>query len=151
MESLFGTAMGQGASVIFLPGGSRLFSTGDDSDHLYLLRSGRLGVFRHDEDHLELGLIVVIIRPGELVGEMSLIGGIGALHGDLVMALRDSDLLAIPRDDFMAAIDARPELMMALSRKMIQRAQPSTHTNTPNVFAFFFAGRKRPIRRRCSR
>ncbi len=142
LESLFGTAMGQGASVISLPGGSRLFSTGDDSDHLYLLRSGRLGVFRHDEDHLELGLIG-IIRPGEPVGEMSLIGG--TAHTATVMALRDSDLLAIPRDDFMAAIDARPELMMALSRKMIQRARPSAQANTPNVFAFFSLSEK-PIR-----
>ena len=142
LESLFGTAMGQGASVISLPGGSRLFSTGDESDHLYLLRSGRLGVFRHDEDHLELGLIG-IVRPGEPVGEMSLIGG--TAHTATVMALRDSDLLAIPRDDFMAAIDARPELMMALSRKMIQRARPSAQANTPNVFAFFSVSEK-PVR-----
>ncbi len=144
LESLFGTAMGQGASVISLPGGSRLFSTGDESDHLYLLRSGRLGVFRHDEDHLELGLIG-IVRPGEPVGEMSLIGG--TAHTATVMALRDSDLLAIPREDFMAAIDARPELMMALSRKMIERARPNAPANTPNVFAFFSVSEKpaRPL------
>ncbi|MGZ3297878.1 MAG: patatin-like phospholipase family protein [Asticcacaulis sp.] len=144
LESLFGTVLGQGASVISLPGGSRLFSTGDDSDHLYLLRSGRLGVFRHDEDHLELGLIG-IIRPGEPVGEMSLIAG--TAHTATVMALRDSDLLAIPREDFMAAIDSRPELMMALSRKMIERARPNAPANTPNVFAFFSVSDKpaRPL------
>lgn len=134
LESLFGTALGKSASVISLPGGSRLFSTGDDSDHLYLLRSGRLGAFRHDEDHDELSLIG-IIRPGEPVGEMSLIAG--TQHSATVMALRDSDLLSLPREDFLQALDSRPELLMALSRKMMERARRETASVTPNVFAFF--------------
>lgn len=134
LESLFGTALGQSASVISLPGGSRLFEAGDDSDHLYLLRSGRLGAFRHDEDHEELSLIG-IIRPGEPVGEMSLIAG--THHTSTVMALRDSDLLAMPRDDFLTAMDSRPELLMALSRKMMERARREVPNVTPNVFAFF--------------
>ncbi len=134
LESLFGTALGEGASLISLPGGSRLFSVGDESDHLYLLRSGRLGAFRHDEDHDELSLIG-IIRPGEPVGEMSLIAG--TPHSATVMALRDSDLLAMPRDDFFKAIDAHPDLLIALSRKMIERARRDVPAVTPNVFAFF--------------
>lgn len=137
LESLFGTALGHSASVISLPGGSRLFDTGDDSDHLYLLRSGRLGAFRHDEDHDELSLIG-IIRPGEPVGEMSLIAG--TQHSATVMALRDSDLLSIPRDDFLRALDTRPELLMALSRKMMERARRQAPNVTPNVFAFFALG-----------
>ncbi len=142
LESLFGTALGQGASLISLPGGSRLFSAGDESDHLYLLRSGRLGAFRHDEDHDELSLIG-IIRPGEPVGEMSLIAG--THHTTTIMALRDSDLLAMPREDFLAAIDSRPDLLMALSRKMIERARRDVPAVTPNVFAFFSLGEP-PIR-----
>jgi NTE family protein len=134
MESLFGTALGQSASLISLPGGSRLFSAGDESDHLYLLRSGRLGAFRHDEDHDELSLIG-IIRPGEPVGEMSLIAGTS--HSSTVMALRDSDLLAMPRDAFFAAMESRPELTLALARKMIERARRETPNVTPNVFAFY--------------
>ncbi|HVZ29104.1 MAG TPA: patatin-like phospholipase family protein [Asticcacaulis sp.] len=134
LESLFGTALGQGASLISLPGGSRLFSAGDESDHLYLLRSGRLGAFKHDEDHDELSLIG-IIKPGEPVGEMSLIAG--THHTSTVMALRDSDLLAMPRDDFLAAIDSRSDLLLALSRKMVERARRDVPSVTPNVFAFF--------------
>ena len=134
LESLFGTALGKSASLISLPGGSRLFSAGDESDHLYLLRSGRLGAFRHDEDHDELSLIG-IVRPGEPVGEMSLIAG--THHTTTIMALRDSELLAMPREDFLAAIDSRPELLMALSRKMIERARRDVPAVTPNVFAFF--------------
>ena len=133
LENLFGTALGQSASLISLPGGSRLFSAGDESDHLYLLRTGRLGAFKLDEDHDELSL-VGIIKPGEPVGEMSLIAG--THHNYTVMALRDSDLLAMPRDEFLAAMDSRPELLMALSRKMIERARHDIPAVTPNVFAF---------------
>lgn len=142
LENLFGTALGQSASVISLPGGSRLFSAGDESDQLYLLRSGRLGAFRHDEDHDELSLIG-IIRPGEPVGEMSLIAG--THHTSTVMALRDSDLLAMPRNDFLRALDSRPELLIALSRKMMERARRNAPNVTPNVFAFFALCEK-PIR-----
>ena len=142
LEALFGTALGQSASLISLPGGSRLFSAGDESDHLYLLRSGRLGAFKHDEDHDELSLIG-IIRPGEPVGEMSLIAG--THHTSTVMALRDSDLLAMPRDEFLTAMDSRPELLMALSRKMMERARRDVPTVTPNVFAFYALAEK-PIR-----
>ncbi|MGA9658007.1 MAG: patatin-like phospholipase family protein [Asticcacaulis sp.] len=134
LESLFGTSLGQSASLISLPGGSRLFSAGDESDHLYLLRSGRLGAFRHDEDHDELSLIG-IIRPGEPVGEMSLIAGTN--HTSTVMALRDSDLLAMPREDFLNAMESMPDLTLALARKMIERARRETPNMTPNVFAFY--------------
>lgn len=134
LESLFGTSLGQSASLISLPGGSRLFSAGDESDHLYLLRSGRLGAFRHDADHDDLSLIG-IIRPGEPVGEMSLIAG--TQHTSTVMALRDSDLLAMPREEFLNAMESRPELILALSRKMIERARRETPNITPNVFAFY--------------
>lgn len=134
LEKLFGTALGHSASLISLPGGSHLFSAGDESDHLYLLRSGRLGVFRHDEDHDELCLIGVI-RPGEPVGEMSLIAG--TAHTYTVMALRDSDLVAMPRDAFLQVMDQKPELLMALARKMIERARRDIPAVTPNVFAFY--------------
>lgn len=134
LESLFGTSLGEGASLISLPGGSRLFSAGDESDHLYLLRSGRLGVFRHDED-TEDPTLIGIIRAGEPVGEMSLIAG--TYHTSTVMALRDSDLLAMPRDDFLKAIDSRPDLLLALSRKIIDRARRHLPAVSPNVFAFF--------------
>ena len=142
LESLFGTALGQSASLISLPGGSRLFSAGDESDHLYLLRSGRLGAFRHDEDHDELSLIG-IIRPGEPVGEMSLIAG--THHTSTVIALRDSDLLAMPREEFFDAMESKPELTLALARKMIERAKRETPNVTPNVFAFYTLS-EQPIR-----
>jgi len=127
------------ASWITLTGGARLFSAGDESEHLYLLRSGRLGVFRHDDDQQGLHLIGVI-RPGEPAGEMSLIAG--TPHSSTAIALRDCELMVLPRDAFFAAIEKAPDVLLALSKQMIERARSATpregrRHNTPNVFAFF--------------
>lgn len=140
LARLFNTPSGlKAASWITLTGGTRLFSTGDDSDHLYLLRTGRMGVFRHDDDQQGLHLIGVI-KPGEPVGEMSLIAD--TPHTSTVIALRDCELMVLPKDDFLKAIEAAPDVLLALSKQMIERARSGTpregrRHNTPNVFAFF--------------
>ncbi|GGZ43069.1 patatin-like phospholipase family protein [Asticcacaulis endophyticus] len=139
LAKLFATTALEAASWITLTGGSRLFSAGDDSDHLYLVRTGRLGVFRQNEDDGELNLIGVI-KPGEPAGEMSLIAG--TEHTSTVIALRDTDLLALPRDAFFEAASKSPEVMLALAQKMILRAREvqtrgSQQLHNPNVFAFF--------------
>ena len=84
------------ASWFALTGGEPLFAAGDDADSLYLLRSGRLGVFRREEG--QPPYFVGVIRPGEPVGEMALIAGTS--HTSDVVALRDSEILALPRDAF---------------------------------------------------
>ncbi|MBC6981992.1 patatin-like phospholipase family protein [Caulobacter sp. 17J80-11] len=116
-----------------LPGGERLFSAGEAADAVYLLRVGRLGVFRREEGqdpHL-LG----VVKPGEPVGEMALIAG--TPHTSTVVALRDSELIALPRDAFFAAARQMPELMTELARLMILRArQTGAHAAEPTVFGF---------------
>jgi len=57
------------ASWFALTEGDRLFSVGDPADTLYVLRSGRLGVFTPREG--QPPLFVGIIKPGTPVGEMS--------------------------------------------------------------------------------
>ncbi|MDC7685016.1 patatin-like phospholipase family protein [Asticcacaulis sp. BYS171W] len=140
LAKLFNTSSAlEEASWITLSGGSRLFSAGDESDHLYLLRSGRLGVFRHDDDQQGLHLIG-IIKPGEPAGEMSLIAG--TPHTSTLIALRDCELMVLPKEAFLRAIETAPDVLLALSKQMIQRAREGTpregrRHNTPNVFAFF--------------
>jgi NTE family protein len=132
LSAIFETATG-GASWLSLPGGSTLFAAGDATDTLYLLRSGRLGVFRHEEgaDPVFLG----VIRPGEPAGEMSMIAG--TPHTATVVALRDSEVLALPHDDFIAAARAHPEVMTELARLMMRRArQTGNHAADPTVFGF---------------
>ncbi|MFT4090006.1 MAG: patatin-like phospholipase family protein [Asticcacaulis sp.] len=140
LANLFQTSAGlKDASWITLTGGTRLFSEGDESDHFYLLIAGRLGVFRHDEDQAGLQLFG-IIKPGEPAGEMSLIAG--THHSSTVIALRDCELMVLPKAAFLEAISTAPDVLLLLAQQMILRARSALPShgrrhNTPNVFAFF--------------
>ncbi|HZV84637.1 MAG TPA: patatin-like phospholipase family protein [Brevundimonas sp.] len=132
------------ASWFALTGGETLFGEGDGADTLYLLRSGRLGVFRRDPDDSRPPQFVGVIRPGEPVGEMAMLAG--TAHTADVVALRDCEILALPRDAFFEAARTAPDLMVELSRLMMQRARDQrSGGGEPSVFGFISA-RARPIR-----
>lgn len=140
LARLFENAHGA-ASWFTLPGGVRLFAAGDPADTLYLLRAGRLGVFKHEEGSEPHFLGVV--KPGEPAGEMAMIAG--TPHSATVVALRDSEILALPREAFFEAAAANPELMTELARLMILRArQTAGSVAEPTVFGFIGLS-ERPI------
>ncbi|HEX6867104.1 MAG TPA: cyclic nucleotide-binding domain-containing protein, partial [Caulobacteraceae bacterium] len=95
LTRFFEKARANGSARLFtLPGGATLYRAGEPADTLYFLVAGRLGAFRREEGQEQhfLG----IIRPGEPAGEMALIAG--TPHSASLVALRDSELLALPRD-----------------------------------------------------
>ena len=131
------------ASWFALTGGETLFAENDPADTLYLLRAGRLGVFRREAND-QPPQFVGVIRPGEPAGEMAMLAG--SPHTADVVALRDSEILALPRDAFFEAARTEPDLMVELSRLMIQRARDRrSGGGEPSVFGFISA-RPRPIR-----
>lgn len=144
LHRIFEGGRNTSASWFALTGGETLFAEGDAADTLYLLRSGRLGVFRRDPDEARPPQFVGVIRPGEPVGEMAMLAG--TAHTAEVVAMRDSEILALPRDAFFEAARTEPDLMVELSRLMIQRARDRrSGGGEPSVFGFISA-RPRPIR-----
>jgi NTE family protein len=128
-----------------LPGGRTLYSAGEPADTLYLLRAGRLGVIRREEGKPQQFLGV--IKPGEPAGEMALIAG--TPHTATVLAMRDSEVLALPRRAFFAAARKDPALMAEMARLTITRArqaQPRTGSSAPTVFALIGVSEGPPIR-----
>ncbi len=118
-----------------LPGGRTLYAAGDPAETLYFVRAGRLGAVRREEGHEQQFLGV--IKSGEPAGEMALIAG--TPHTATVMALRDSEIMALPRAAFFAAARRHPEIMAELARLMIVRARHSGGRNpagNPTVFGF---------------
>jgi NTE family protein len=136
LARLFARERRDGKAAWFsLPGGATLFGPGEVADQLYFLRTGRLGAFRREEG--QEPQFLGVIRPGEPAGEMALIGGMA--HSANLVALRDSEVLALPRADFFRAVEDDPTVMLELSRLMIQRArQAQTHSavGDPSVFGF---------------
>lgn len=142
LNRLFEAGGAHEASWFALTGGEPLFAEGEPADTLYLLRAGRLGVFRHE--HGQPPRFVGVIRPGEPAGEMAMLAG--SAHTASVVALRDCEILALPRDAFFRAARHTPDLMVELSRLMINRARnQATGAHDPSVFGFV-AARPRPIR-----
>src|SRR5690606_26399318 len=129
------------ASWFALTRGERLFSAGDRADNLYLLRAGRLGVFRRDDGRVPQ--MIAVIKPGEPVGELAMLAGTS--HMSDVVALRDSDVLALPREAFFDAARNDPLLMSELGQIMLTRARERGGGTEPNVFGFVSA-RDKPIR-----
>ena len=136
-----------------LPGGSPLFEAGERSNQIFLLHAGKLGAFRKEE-----GLdrqFVGVIRPGEPAGEMAMVGG--TPHTARVVALRDSEVLAMDAEEFFAAADDDPHVMLEIARLVLNRARHAStrqSTGDPAVFGFVATektGKIRPLIGRIAR
>lgn len=133
------------ATWFSLPGGQVLYAAGDPADQLYFLRTGRLGAFRREQG--QEPQFLGVIRPGEPAGEMALIAG--APHSADVVALRDSEIFALPRDAFFEACDADASVMTELARLMILRTRQAANRGAmgePSVFGFVPLGQPGALR-----
>ncbi len=130
-----GDALAREIAWFSLPGGQTLCETGETADQLFFLRTGRLGAIRREEG--QEPQFLGVIRPGEPAGEMAMIAG--TRHSATVVALRDSEILAMPRAVFLKAAEHDSAVMIELARLMMLRARQSatrTPIGEPSVFGF---------------
>lgn len=108
-----------------LGGGRLLFEQGEDSDGMYLLVHGRLGASRRQPDGSlrQLGTI----GPGETVGETGLLAS--QPRNARVVALRDCELLYLPRRGFEELARRHPEVVLRLAQMALRRSYASTAQN----------------------
>ncbi len=104
-----------------LPGGATLFEQGEESDSLYVLLYGRLAAVRVSLDGSKRTLGCV--APGECVGEIGLITGDVRSAG--VFALRDCELLRLPRPAFEKLVAMHPAAMLGMARIALRRNGPN--------------------------
>jgi NTE family protein len=110
--------VGDALTLVQLQPGDLLVTQGEQSDHLFLVLSGRLRAVRRHGDRVEV--IGEIVR-GESVGEIGLITG--ASRSATVVAVRDSLVAKISRARFEQILSRNPELAMALMRTVVHRSQ----------------------------
>lgn len=115
IKRLFGT---EKVREIALEGGRSLYRPGDPASHLYRVRSGGLAVFRAGGDGSQM---VGVVRPGEIVGEASLLTG--DRRGARVVALRDSMIEEMAAADFFAAARRDPDVLIEITRLLVARAR----------------------------
>ncbi len=148
LDSKSMTAIEHELSLHVLPGGAPLFRQGDPADAVYVVASGCLGVFRHEEeDSAEEPILMAEIPPGNIVGEMSLLS-----HGQRtrsVAALRDSEVWRLARSSFDTLTALHPEVLPALMRNVAVRNAmgPTKRRRQPRTFAILPTGPDVPAAR----
>ncbi|HEX7341310.1 MAG TPA: patatin-like phospholipase family protein [Rhodanobacteraceae bacterium] len=133
-------------AAMSVPGGKLLFARGERADALYVLKSGSLGAFRRPETG-GAPQLVSLVCSGETVGAFSLLTRQERPFD--VRALRDSELLRLPREGFDALIREHPQAMLgaaqlALERLFAENSQPPTVL--PRTFAVLPFDRHVPVR-----
>jgi len=100
-----------------VPAGQILFEAGEPADAFYLVRSGALAAFRTGADGRPE--LVGHIRAGEPIGEMALVED--RPHSASVYAMRDSELVRLPKRTFDKLTRRHASLMRELTRMMLYR------------------------------
>jgi lysophospholipid hydrolase len=128
-----------------LPAGEVLVQEGDAGECMWLVVRGRLRASVRRAD----GVVHAVgeIGAGECVGEMALLSE--APRSATVRAVRDSELLRLPKPTFEQLVVARPEAMLRLARAIVGRlqrtlgARPRVHAE--RTIALVAAGPDVPI------
>ena len=127
------SAVEQEVEWFCLPAGQTLFEEGEPADAFYLVRSGALAAFRTGADGRPE--LVGHIRKGEPIGEMALVED--RAHSASVYALRDSELMRLPKTAFERLTRKHASLMRELARMMMYRLRGGSLNQRaePKVFA----------------
>lgn len=99
-----------------IPAGTVLFEEGERGEDAYIVLQGRLGVLVSSDAGPDP---VAQIEPGEFTGEMSLISR--EPRSATVVALRDCELVRIPRPAFELMMRTSPQLASLIMRQMASR------------------------------
>lgn len=97
--------------------GSLILGTGDPTDSLYVLISGRIKVFMSDLDGKEV--ILAILGPNEFVGEMGLIDN--SPRSANVEALEPCEVVCISKADFKRCLADNFDMAMTVMRGLVKR------------------------------
>jgi len=99
------------------PRNSVILFEDDPGDALYIVSSGQVKVVLIGEDGREV--ILSVLGDGDFFGEMSLIDD--EPRSAHVIAMKDSHLLVLRRDDFQTQLQQHPSVALKLLRVMVQR------------------------------
>lgn len=110
--------------------GQVVFTEGEPSDHLYVVRDGRLRVLVRSGRGDEMTLSV--LGPGDALGELSMIDG--RPRSASVEALEAAQLLTLPAAAVRAALRADPALLFAVAEQLAATVRRLTGEAADLVF-----------------
>jgi CRP/FNR family cyclic AMP-dependent transcriptional regulator len=110
--------------------GQVVFTEGEPSDHLYVVRDGRLRVLVRSGRGDEMTLSV--LGPGDALGELSMVDG--RPRSASVEALDAAQLVTLPVADVRAALRADPTLLFAVAEQLAATVRRLTGETADLVF-----------------
>lgn len=110
-------AIGQRARLRHAKKGEVVLHAGDRTDNLYIILTGTLRVLVSDEDGREV--ILSILHPGELFGEMGVIDD--HPRSATVTAIEPSELVVIAKSDFRLSLEENFDLALYIMRGLVKR------------------------------
>jgi CRP/FNR family transcriptional regulator, cyclic AMP receptor protein len=97
--------------------GQQIFHERDQGGICYMLRSGRIELSVTDENKQKL--IIDVLDPGELCGELSLLDG--GSRSATAIALTDVEVLTLERPEMMQFLKRRPDASLDLIMALVKR------------------------------
>ena len=110
--------------------GEILFLQSDRADAAYLVRSGSILLFLTNLDGREL--VVNEMRPGDLLGELAML--IDMPRSTAAIARLTAEVVVIPRQVFLAALDTEPRLARRLLEIVALRLNSSSYRESSLAF-----------------
>lgn len=102
------------------PAGAVLFEKGSPGDSMYLILSGRVRIYSHDAEGREF----TIRHLEKMFGEFSMLDG--KPRSASAAAAEPLEVLMLHRDDFLAFLQERPLVGLAMMRDMVERVRYTT-------------------------
>jgi CRP-like cAMP-binding protein len=110
--------------------GQILFTEGEPSDHLFVVRSGRIRIVARSPRGDEL--VLSVLGPGEVLGELSVIDQ--GPRSATAEALGEVELLAVAAADVRALLEREPALLMAAAAELAGTVRRLTGSAADLVF-----------------
>lgn len=102
--------------------GAFVFYQEDPGDAAYIIRSGEIAILLATADGREL--VINELKPGECFGELALLTG--APRTAAARARKESELILLPRAEFLAELERQPRLMRRILETTALRLRAST-------------------------
>lgn len=110
--------------------GQVVFVEGEPSDHLYVVRGGRVRILAQSAHGEEMTL--ALLGPGDTIGELSMIDG--RPRSASAAAITATELITLPVADVRAALVADPALLFAVAAELAATVRRLTGTTADLVF-----------------
>ena len=99
-----------------------LFNKGDEGNSIFIINSGSVKIVTQDSQDHEV--ILNRVGAGEVIGEMALLDREPRSAG--VVALEETSIMEVGREDFMEILSGQPDLALAVIRSLIDRLRHNT-------------------------